>query len=140
MNRIIVFSIFWVEKTQFQKYHPAPSSLRSMLRLLFPRAFGRIHKSNSGFSVRLIWKALHYATASFTDPGRGLLQMETWPTRCAIANWQSQVPGRVSGHGYMSRMLRERLWQRSNVLQVFTTSLIAIRWSCPFGFQPLQLS
>jgi hypothetical protein len=27
MNRIIVFSIFWVEKTQLQKYHPAPSSL-----------------------------------------------------------------------------------------------------------------
>jgi hypothetical protein len=43
--------------------------MRSMLRLLFPRAFGCIHRSNSGFSVRLIWKALHYATAFFYGSG-----------------------------------------------------------------------
>ena len=66
------------------------------------------YRSSSGFSVRLIRKALHYATASFTDRGRGLLQMETLPTKCAIGNSQSQVPGRGSGHGCTSRMLQQR--------------------------------
>ena len=37
-----------------QDLQPKRSRLRSMLRPLFPRAFGRMRRSNSGFSVRLI--------------------------------------------------------------------------------------
>src|SRR5262249_8785979 len=89
-------------------WRPKLSRLRSMLRPLFPGAFGHIHRSSSVFSVRLIWRPLHYATASFMDPGRGLLQVETLPTRCAIGNLQSQVSARVSGHGCTSKMLEQQ--------------------------------
>jgi hypothetical protein len=50
-----------------QVLRPRRSRLRSMLRPLSPRAFGHIYRSSSMFSVRLIRKALHYATASFTS-------------------------------------------------------------------------